>query len=223
MRDYTKVSPSIWSSSRFRGLDSVHGRYAMLYLLTNAHQNSIGCYRVTAAYACDDMGFTVAEWDSALSALEGAELIAADPETSEIFIRRWFVHNPPTNPKHLLGSRRLVDKIKSDALRALVGEELDAASVTWSGPTRLEVASSRPAPAPAPPPAQVRAQAPRHEPYCGLSEDDKKRASEIAAAYRKGNSPMDSPMHTPIDQAGDQKTEESRLFQGSAHTPTKAL
>jgi hypothetical protein len=135
MRDYSKVSPDIWSSHRFRGLPDQTARYGMLYVLTNAHQNLIGCYRLPATYAAEDTGLALVKWQSALEALVEAELIAFDSHTDEIFIRRWFVHNPPTNSKHFLGCERAARKVQSPTLRELVASELSAASCSWRGLT----------------------------------------------------------------------------------------
>ena len=46
MREFSKVSPAVWQSERFHSLPSDDGRYVHLYLLTNDHQNSAGCYRL---------------------------------------------------------------------------------------------------------------------------------------------------------------------------------
>ena len=43
---FSKISPAVWQSLHFNGLPSDDGDYLYLYLLTNRHQNSAGCYRL---------------------------------------------------------------------------------------------------------------------------------------------------------------------------------
>jgi hypothetical protein len=131
MRDFSKVSPQIWESDRFRNLAGDSARLAYLYFLSNGHQNSIGCYKLPAAYACADMSWDEPKYQATLAALIAAELIETDPQTREILIPRWFKHNPPTNAKHAMGSFRLVEKIESPALREMATAELLAAWEWW--------------------------------------------------------------------------------------------
>jgi hypothetical protein len=131
MRDFSKVSPLIWESVRFRNLPDDDARLLYLYFLTNSHQNSVGCYKLPAAYACADMSWDEPRYQAALTALVTAELIETDGATREILIPRWFKHNPPTNAKHMLGSSRLVDKIESPALRTRATGELRTAWTRW--------------------------------------------------------------------------------------------
>lgn len=49
--------------------------------------------------------------------------MSCDDETSEVFVRRWFKHNPPMNDKHALGTRFIIDRIESDSLREIVEAE----------------------------------------------------------------------------------------------------
>jgi hypothetical protein len=41
-------------------------------------------------------------------------LVSFDDETSELFVHRWFKHNPPMNDKHALGTRFIIERIESD-------------------------------------------------------------------------------------------------------------
>jgi len=54
MRDYGKVYTAFWTSEDARSL-SEDGRILALYLLTCPHGNMIGCFRLTNAYAADDL------------------------------------------------------------------------------------------------------------------------------------------------------------------------
>ncbi len=131
MRDFSKVSPQIWDSERFRNLPDDSVRLAYLYLLSNGHQNSIGCYRLPSAYACADLDWPAAKFEIVEKALVDATLVDVDFGTREVWIPLWFKHNPPTNPKHAQGAFRLVDKIISTRLRETVTEELQRAWAKW--------------------------------------------------------------------------------------------
>ena len=81
-RDFSKVSPQIWESERFKSLADDSARLAYLYLLSNGHQNSIGCYRLPTAYACADMGWPAPKFEAALAALVAADLVEADKHSA---------------------------------------------------------------------------------------------------------------------------------------------
>lgn len=113
-RTFTKVSPSLWTSRRFRGVGS-EARLHFLYLVTCAHIDSTGCYRLPDAYACADRGIDAATHAAVTAELIAADMIAADAEY--VLIKRWFKHNPPMSLDHATGTRRRIARIESDALR----------------------------------------------------------------------------------------------------------
>lgn len=115
-RLYTKVSPELWTSRRFRGVDSIT-QCLYLYLLTNAHIDSTGCYRLPVAYGCADFGINEPAILACLEQLIQADMILHDASAEYVLIRRWFKHNPLTNPDHAEGTRRRVSLIESDDLR----------------------------------------------------------------------------------------------------------
>lgn len=124
MRVFTKLAPEIWLSNRFNALGA-EAKLLLLYLLTNTHQNSSGCYRLPAGYACDDLGgWSIENYRKALDELRANTFILTDEQTTEVFIDKWFQHNPPMNPKHLLGTKRIVSKIQSEVLRMEVSRAL---------------------------------------------------------------------------------------------------
>lgn len=116
MREYSKVSPVLWQSHRFNSLPSDEGRYLYLYLLTNEHQNSAGCYRLRDGTACDDLQWTKERYSKARSLLMAADLIQYDPGGSVIMITRWFKHNPPMNEDHYLGIVRILERLPSEVI-----------------------------------------------------------------------------------------------------------
>lgn len=125
MRDFSKVSPSLWHSERFIGLASDDARYTYLYLLTSEHQTSAGCYRLPDAYAAADLRWPVERYEQARSELVKAGLIRFDAAASVLMITRWFRFNPPMNPKHHQGIRHILERLPSQAICADATAELD--------------------------------------------------------------------------------------------------
>ncbi|RWK12182.1 hypothetical protein [Mesorhizobium sp.] len=113
-RTFTKISPAVWRSRRFIGLPD-EAKVGHLYLLSNSHVTSAGVYELPPGYACADLGWTEAGYESVLQELIAAELIDRDGDV--ILIERWFRHNPPTNDDHAKGTRRRLHEIESDRLR----------------------------------------------------------------------------------------------------------
>jgi len=118
-RLFSKVSPAVWGSSRFMGLPTNEAKLLYLYLLTNEHLNSAGAYRLKEGYALADLGWQQADYRKAMAMLVGNELIAFDDCTNEVYLLRWFKHNPPQNEKHSLGCQRILGQLDSESISAL--------------------------------------------------------------------------------------------------------
>jgi hypothetical protein len=115
-RQFSKVSPAIWASRRFRSV-SVPARTFLIYLMTNEHIDSSGCYRLPLAYAAHDFDVEPDQVGELLGELVKADLISRDEEADWVFIKRWFKHNPPINDSHATGTRKIISQIESDPLR----------------------------------------------------------------------------------------------------------
>ncbi len=140
-RLFSKVSPAIWASRRFRGVSPM-ARNFYLYLLTNEHIDSSGCYRLPDPYACFDFGITQDQLAALYAELSQADMISRDVAAEWVLVRRWFKHNPPTNADYAKGTRKLIATIESDRLR----EETETAFAEAEAAlkTRLaEIAASR--------------------------------------------------------------------------------
>lgn len=133
-RDFNPVSPSIWSSPAFLGLDDA-GRQFILYLITGPHQNSSGCCRVKEGYAVADLGWEAKKYRQTLAAVIAADLVLHDAATDETYVRKWFKHrgNIPTNKDHAKGTMRLISSIASDTIREAV--EADFMATEWGART----------------------------------------------------------------------------------------
>jgi hypothetical protein len=138
-REWSKVSPALWRSPRFLGLQGSDERLLLVYYMTGDHMNSSGCYRLPDGYAIADLGWTLERYRTARDLLVSAGLISVDQTTEEVFVNRWFKHNPPTNAKHAKGARRLINKIDSDDLRLMA--EAEFCETDWGGQSEQVVNS----------------------------------------------------------------------------------
>ncbi|HEV2898017.1 MAG TPA: hypothetical protein VGX71_09330 [Pseudaminobacter sp.] len=126
-REFSKVSPAVWRSGRFARLECSTAQVLYLYFLSCEHQNSAGCFRLPDGYACSDLGWLPPKYTESRAKLVSVELVSFDPATAEIYVDRWFKHNPPMNDKHALGTRRIIEAIESDVIREKVETEFQAA------------------------------------------------------------------------------------------------
>lgn len=127
MRDFSKVSPVLWHSPRFNGLQSDDARYLYLYFLTCEHQNSAGCYRIPDAYACNDLRWQQGRYVNARKLLIEADLILFDEPCEVVMLCRWFKHNPPMNEKHSIGIERILERLPSPSVHEVAVAALNAA------------------------------------------------------------------------------------------------
>lgn len=124
MRDFSKVSPKLWRSPRFRSLDSDDAKLLYVFLLSCEHQTSAGCFRLPDAYAASDLAWDAERLHTARVQLIEVGLVVHDSGTDEYFVPRWFWHNPITNPKHMKGAERLISELDSDHVREAAEVEL---------------------------------------------------------------------------------------------------
>lgn len=126
MRDFNKVSPTLWQSARFKGLPSDDGRFLLFYLLTCPHNNSAGCFWLPDGYACPDLGWAQDRFDTSLQSLIDADNVDHDADNQVVLVRRWFRHNPPMNQSHYKGILGQLEKAPSDRLRDKAYTALEA-------------------------------------------------------------------------------------------------
>jgi hypothetical protein len=141
-REWSKLSPEIWRSPRFQSLGDTGAALLWHYYVAGPHANSSGCCGVPDGYILADFasfGWTAKELTKARKLLVDAGLVSFDPKTSEVYVDRWFVHNPPTNPSHAKGAAKLICKIASDSLREKAEVEFAA---TDFGAKLLQIANA---------------------------------------------------------------------------------
>ena len=107
MRNYGKISTSIWRSKKFNSLTSDSHRLYYLYLHTCHHSNSIGLYSLPIGYAMADLEWSKADVLKAIDSLSEAELIAYDKDESLVRIIGYLTHDPFTNQKHAAGAIKI--------------------------------------------------------------------------------------------------------------------
>ena len=103
MRDFTKVSPSVWKSRKFRALENnTDARLAYLYILTSPHASSAGCYDLPEGYASADLGWEIDRYREAIDRLCGVGLIEFSEGENTVWVTNWAAFNSPTNGKHAM-------------------------------------------------------------------------------------------------------------------------
>ena len=128
-REFSKISPKVWRSKRFRALPTDDARFLLLYLLTSEHQTSAGCFRMPDAYAASDLAWQVDKMQTARRHLVEGGLIAFDGSTDEYFVLGWFEHNKPMNASHQKSIVRVVSGVESDPVRETAEAELQPALI----------------------------------------------------------------------------------------------
>jgi len=104
MRDYGKITTSLWASSaKFRSLDDDRWRLFYLYLHTCPHVTSCGAFVLPTGYATEDLQWDREMVEKAIDSLSIAYLIAYDRAERLVRIVGFFEHDAPTNEKHAKG------------------------------------------------------------------------------------------------------------------------
>lgn len=97
MRDYGKVYTAFWTSEDVREL-SEDGRTLAFYLLTCPHGNMIGCFRLTNAYAADDLKWSIERVSKGFIELASKGYAYRCERTFWVVISRYLKWNQFENP-----------------------------------------------------------------------------------------------------------------------------
>jgi len=157
MRDYGKISTSIWNSRKFSKI-SDDARLLYLYLHTCPHVNSVGCFVLKDGYATADLGWDEKRYREAMHSLCDAFLTAFDSQESLVRIINFLKFDPFTNPKHAQGAAKIAISLpdsaeKLNVLRDMAGcKHGDDLDVLASEIDRLSIAYRNPEPDPDPDP-----------------------------------------------------------------------
>ena len=115
-RDFTKVSPAIWKSRKFRELSCGEAKLFYLFVLTGPHQTNAGISKLPLAYAAYDLGVPLGTLEQSMESCIEVGLLDQDPETDEVFITNWFTFNIPMNAKHRKGVVHTLERVESERL-----------------------------------------------------------------------------------------------------------
>jgi hypothetical protein len=140
MRDYGKISTSIWNSQKFRSLQSDDARLAYFYLHTCPHVNSVGCFVLRDGYAAADLGWAPERYRKAMDSLSIANLIAIDRVEDTVRIVDFLRHDPLTNPKHASGAVKLAMSLPAGSQKLHVLQDLiQSKHIKDAKPIQLEI------------------------------------------------------------------------------------
>lgn len=123
MRDYGKISTSIWRSQKFRNLNGSHKLF-YLYLHSCPHVNSVGCFWMPNGYAAADLNWKEPFLIEAIESLSKGGLIIHDADECIVYINGFLDHSPVTNSKHAFGSAKVALSLPDCDLKELVLNDL---------------------------------------------------------------------------------------------------
>lgn len=123
MREFSKVYCSLWQSQKFEALPDTDAKLFYLYLLTNEHSNSSGCYDLKRGYAMADLGIDEQSFDRTILCLSKALLIEVEKGFNTILINNWVTFNEPTNAKHAIGIFNHLARCSSHTLKTKRAQE----------------------------------------------------------------------------------------------------
>jgi hypothetical protein len=131
MRDYGKVYASFWTSEDTRCL-SEDGRTLALYLLTCPHGNMLGCFRITDAYAGDDLKWDLERVSKGFEELFGKGFSQRSKGSCWVIIHKFLKWNQFENPNVGKAAGKLFESITPpDEIRCLLIKALRAYATTF--------------------------------------------------------------------------------------------
>ena len=143
MRNFAKISPSIWRSQKFQSLGTDTAKLLYLYIHTCPHVTSLGCYVLPLGYIMTDLGWGEQKIREAMQALHQSGLIEWCEQEEVVSITRFLDFSPITNRKHAQGMLRLWASLPDCTLKNSVLSELEKSE--WLDRPQVKA----PAPAPA--------------------------------------------------------------------------
>ena len=123
MRDYAKISTTLWRSKKFRSVTD-EARLFYLYLHTCSHVNSVGCFILPMGYIKADLGWNEDAINKAIDSLSKAYLIGFDHSEEIVRIVDYNKHDPFTNPKHAMGAIKIALSIPDCEEKTILLREL---------------------------------------------------------------------------------------------------
>jgi len=132
MREFGKIKTSVWKSKKFKSVSIALSKVLYLYLHTNTHGNSIGCYWLSKEYAISDLALSdvsIEAIDRAIEELSKSNLIKWDEDEEIIYLCDFLLHSPITNRKHAIGAAKAALLLPKSPLREAVCEDILTACI----------------------------------------------------------------------------------------------
>lgn len=136
-REFSKISCSLFTSRKFKRLQSAEQKLCYVYLLTTPYGNAGGCFEQPVDAGATAMKCSEDEFESHLKALQDGGLIDYDGVEETVFIENWLLFNKPTNIRHAAGVVNHLCKVPSGRLRERGLREFHACfedlALRWTG------------------------------------------------------------------------------------------
>lgn len=124
MREFGKISCSIWASKKFARI-SIDARLLYFYLHTNRHGNSCGGYLIPLGYMSLDIGWDkVGRVRDSMQELIDVGLAMYDFENNVVGVMGWLDHTPPSNPKHAQKIASDINLLPNGDIKDLITNDL---------------------------------------------------------------------------------------------------
>lgn len=128
MAIYRSIPLKFWQDRKVSDEFNADDRFIFLYLLTNPHTNTCGCYEISAKQISRDTGLAQKRVDKALQRLwQEHRVIMFDSDNEEVLIRNWHKYNWNSS-KVATAVRNQAKDIKNNSFRDYV---LDTLSIQY--------------------------------------------------------------------------------------------
>lgn len=124
MRDYAKISTTIWRSKKFRSV-SDNDRLFYLYLHTCPHVNSVGCFVLPVGYMQADLGWSEEAIYKCIDSLSKAYLLEHNKQEDLVRIVDYLKFEKFTNQKHAAGAVKIATTLPDCHEKLKVLKDLD--------------------------------------------------------------------------------------------------
>lgn len=120
MRDYGKVYSAFWLNEEMRAV-SEDGRMLALYLMTSPHGNMLGCFRLTNAYAADDLQWESERVSKGFDELFKIRFAYRCERSFWVFLRQYLKWNQFENPNVGKAAAKMFDSLPCpDQIKSLL-------------------------------------------------------------------------------------------------------
>lgn len=132
MRNYGRITTSIWRDDDFRGLSS-DARFTYVMLVAQANVSACGVLELTERRWAGHLGFDVGQLGKALAELEAGDYVLVDEITEELFVRSFVKWDGGAgNDLRRKAIASSAGAVASPLLRASIAVQLDRMNVPHS-------------------------------------------------------------------------------------------